>query len=212
MRNPIFYWAVIGVGLFGGRLLFVGRLTKICFRVDGRQECKDWAFCGVDTVRSFGLRFNAVELIAPDVVGMISAILELVYMSVEHIFSIGKIGHRYLLDILVAPAGYERAFRQVGFVIVTGSDWQSVCALVSEDKRNEASCISLACPIALLGDRFEHRSPLAIDNLFMSHSCGFTRKVLIGTVQAAAFVVVVPTQGDRYYSSRRPKWASVHWA
>jgi len=47
---------------------------------------------------------------------------------------------------------------------------------------------------------YGRRSQLAAGNLYMAHRCGFTQKVLIGTLQAAGFAGVASMRrGHPYY-------------
>jgi hypothetical protein len=62
-----------------------------------------------------------------------------------------------------------------------------VCALVAEDKLTEPAYTSPAGPIAPLDILYGHRPPMARGNLYMAHRCGFTEKVLSGTLQTSGF-------------------------
>ena len=62
--------------------------------------------------------------------------------------------------------------------------------LVADDKLTETAYTSPAGPIAPLDILYGHRPSMAKGNLFMAHRCGFTQKVLIGTLQAAGFTTV----------------------
>lgn len=75
-----------------------------------------------------------------------------------------------------------------------------MCKLVAEDKLTEPAYVSPAGPIAPLDILYGHRPPMAQGNLYMAHRCGFTQKVLAGTLQANGFKVVAskarPAQFD----------------
>ena len=71
-----------------------------------------------------------------------------------------------------------------------GSGPQSVCALVAQDKLLDAAYTSPAGTIAPLDILYGHRPPMARGNLYMAHRCGFTQKVLTGTLQASGFAAV----------------------
>jgi hypothetical protein len=66
-------------------------------------------------------------------------------------------------------------------------DLQSVCALIAQDKLTEPAYTSPAGPIAPLDILYGHRPPMARGNLYMAHRCGFTEKVLSGTLQSSGF-------------------------
>jgi hypothetical protein len=74
--------------------------------------------------------------------------------------------------------------------VITCPDLQSVCALVAQDKLTEAAYQSPAGPIAPLDILYGHRPHLARGNLYMAHRCGFTQKLLVGTLQASGFATV----------------------
>jgi hypothetical protein len=61
---------------------------------------------------------------------------------------------------------------------------------VAQDKLTDSAYISPAGPIAPIDILYGHRPAMSRGNLFMSHRCGFTRKVLQDTLQAAGFKTV----------------------
>ena len=63
--------------------------------------------------------------------------------------------------------------------------------LVAQDKLLEPAYMSPAGPIAPIDILYGHRPQIAAGNLFMAHRCGFTRRVLEGTLNAAGFMAVV---------------------
>jgi ubiquinone/menaquinone biosynthesis C-methylase UbiE len=91
------------------------------------------------------------------------------------------------LSIPVALKEFLRVLKPDGFAVITCPDLQSVCALVAADKLTEAAYNSPAGPIAPLDILYGHRPALARGNLFMAHRCGFTQKVLDGTLRASGF-------------------------
>jgi len=74
--------------------------------------------------------------------------------------------------------------------VVTCPDLQEVCRLVAEDKLLEPAYTAPAGPITPLDILYGHRPPMARGNLYMSHRCGFTEKVLIGTLRSCGFKTV----------------------
>ena len=64
----------------------------------------------------------------------------------------------------------------------------------------EPAYTSPAGPIAPLDILYGHRPPMARGNLYMAHRCGFTQKVLTGTLQASGFATVAAKRrGHPYY-------------
>ncbi len=67
---------------------------------------------------------------------------------------------------------------------------KSVCQLVAEDKLTDVAYQSPAVPIAPIDILYGHRGYMANGNLYMSHRCGFTEKVLRATLTANGFISV----------------------
>lgn len=65
-----------------------------------------------------------------------------------------------------------------------------VCALLAEDKLVEAAYNAPAGPITPLDILYGHRPQMARGNLFMAHRCGFTQKVVDGTLRSCGFQTV----------------------
>ena len=99
----------------------------------------------------------------------------------------------------VALAEFKRVLKPDGFVVITCPDLQSVCALVAQDKLLEPAYTSPAGPITPLDILYGHRPPMARGNLYMAHRCGFTQKVLTGTLQAAGFATVAAKRRQHPY-------------
>ena len=107
--------------------------------------------------------------------------------SVDAIFSSHNIEHLYPHEVPVALAEFLRVLKPDGFLVVTCPDLQSVCQLVAEDKLTEAAYTSPAGPIAPIDILYGYRPSMARGNLYMAHRCGFTQKVLSGTLTAGGF-------------------------
>ena len=146
------------------------------------------------------LRLDIDESVKPDVVGTMTDMSAVADASVDAIFSSHNIEHLYPHEVPQALAEFKRVLSPDGFVVITCPDLQSVCALVAEDKLTEPAYTSPAGPITPLDILFGHRPPMARGNLYMAHRCGFTQKVLTGTLQAAGFVTVAAKRrGHPYY-------------
>ena len=110
--------------------------------------------------------------------------------SMDAIFSSHNIEHLYPHEVPVALSEFKRVLKPDGFVVITCPDLRSVCALIAKDKLTEAAYTAPAGPIAPLDILYGHRPAMARGNLFMAHRCGFTERVLSGTLQSAGFAVV----------------------
>jgi predicted SAM-dependent methyltransferase len=136
------------------------------------------------------IRFDIDESVSPDLVGTMTDMSSVGTESVDAIFSSHNIEHLYPHEVPVALGEFSRVLRPGGFVIITCPDLQSVCALVAEDKLTEPAYTSPAGPIAPLDILYGLRASMARGNLYMAHRCGFTQKVLAGTLNAAGFASV----------------------
>ncbi len=123
----------------------------------------------------------------PDVIGTMTDMSSVANASVQAVFSSHNIEHLYPHEVPVALAEFYRVLDDNGIAIITCPDLKSVCALVAEDKLTEAAYTAPAGPIAPLDILYGHRPPMALGNLYMAHRCGFTEKVLRGTLQASGF-------------------------
>ena len=145
------------------------------------------------------IRLDIDPSVLPDVIGTMTQMESIATSSVDAIFSSHNIEHLYPHEIPLALSEFLRVLKPDGFAVITCPDLQSVCALVAEDKLTEPAYISPAGPIAPIDILYGHRPPMANGNLYMSHRCGFTQKVLSGTLQASGFVQVASMQRGAPY-------------
>jgi predicted SAM-dependent methyltransferase len=133
------------------------------------------------------IRLDIDPSVSPDVIGTMTDMSQVLSSSVGAVFSSHNIEHLYPHEVPVALAEFLRVLQDDGFVVITCPDLQSVCALVAEDKLTEPAYESPAGPIAPLDILYGFRRSMAQGNLYMSHRCGFTEKVLRATLQTAGF-------------------------
>lgn len=145
---------------------------------------------GFDTSDWNEIRLDIDESVEPDVTGTMTDLSAVASASVEAIFSSHNIEHLYPHEVPVACREFLRVLKPEGFFVVTCPDLQSVCALVAQDKLTDPAYTAPAGPIAPLDILYGHRPAMARGNLFMAHRCGFTQKLLVGTLQAAGFAAV----------------------
>jgi predicted SAM-dependent methyltransferase len=151
---------------------------------------KDRTTPGFNTPYWREIRFDIDESVSPDVVGTMTDMSQVADGSVDAIFSSHNIEHLYPHEVPVALAEFKRVLAPGGFVVITCPDLQSVCALIAEDKLTDPAYTSPAGPIAPLDILYGHRAAMARGNIYMAHRCGFTQKVLAGTLSAAGFASV----------------------
>jgi SAM-dependent methyltransferase len=146
------------------------------------------------------LRFDIDEIVEPDLVGTMTDMSSVASESVDAVFSSHNIEHLYPHEVPLALREFLRVLKPNGIAVITCPDLQSVCALVAQDKLLEPAYSSPAGPIAPLDILYGLRSSMAQGNLYMAHRCGFTQKVLRGTLQALGFKsVATMARGYPYF-------------
>ena len=151
---------------------------------------KDRTTAGFNSTDWNELRLDIDPNVKPDIVGTMTDMKAVADQSVDAIFSSHNIEHLYPHEVPVALAEFRRVLRPDGFVVITCPDLQSVAALIADDKLTEAAYVSPAGPIAPLDILYGLRAALAQGNLYMAHRCGFTQRVLSGTLRSAGFAAV----------------------
>jgi len=136
------------------------------------------------------LRLDIDASVAPDIIGTMTDMSAVADASVDAIFSSHNIEHLYAHEVPVALAEFLRVLKPDGFLVVTCPDLQEVCRLIAEDKLLDPAYTSPAGPITPLDILYGHRPPMAAGNLYMAHRCGFTEKVLSGTLRTSGFGAV----------------------
>lgn len=157
---------------------------------------KDQTTAGFNTPEWHELRLDIDADVQPDIIGTMTDMSAVADGSVDAIFSSHNIEHLYPHEVPQALAEFKRVLKSDGFVVVTCPDLQSVCALIAADKLIEPAYTSPAGPIAPLDILYGYRAPMARGNLYMAHRCGFTQRVLTGTLQAAGFAMVAAKRRD----------------
>ena len=133
------------------------------------------------------IRLDIDPSVQPDILGTMTDMSLVSDHSVDAIFSSHNIEHLYPHEVPVALAEFTRVLTADGFCVITCPDLKSVCALVAQDKLTETAYDSSAGPIAPIDILYGHRNYMGAGNLFMAHRCGFTEKVLRGTLNACGF-------------------------
>ncbi len=137
------------------------------------------------------LRFDIDANVKPDLVGTMTDMSSVADASMDAIFSSHNIEHLYPHDVPLALKEFLRVLKPDGFLVVTCPDLQEVCRLVADDKLTDAAYYAPAGePISPLDILYGWRLQLARGQLYMAHRCGFTEKVLNGTLRASGFSAV----------------------
>ena len=133
------------------------------------------------------LCFDIDESVKPDLVGTMIDMSSVSSASVNAVFSSHNIEHLYPHEVSLAFAEFLRVLSNDGFAVITCADLQSVCTLNADDKLTEPAYTSPVGPIAPLDILYGLRPSMTKGNLYVTHRCGFTKRVLSGTLQAAGF-------------------------
>lgn len=152
---------------------------------------KDDTTPGFNTPEWNELRLDIDENVKPDIVATMLEMFDVGDESVDAIFSSHNIEHLYAHEVPLALKEFLRVLRPEGFLVATCPDLQSVCALIAEDKLTEPAYTAPAGPITPLDILYGHRRSMSRGNLHMAHRCGFTEKVLLGTLQGSGFSSIV---------------------
>lgn len=142
---------------------------------------------GFNTPEWTEIRLDIDESVQPDVIGTMTDMSAVASESVDAIYSSHNIEHLYPHEVPLAFVEFIRVLKPDGFFVVTCPDLQSVCALIAQDKLTEAAYSSPAGPIAPIDILYGLRSSMMQGNLYMAHRCGFTQKVLTGTLRSSGF-------------------------
>lgn len=169
-------------------------MQKIFLHIGCGPKHKNQTTAAFNTEEWQELRLDIDPAVKPDIVGTMLDMSAVENTSVDAIFSSHNIEHLYPHEVPAALAEFKRVLKPDGFVVITCPDLQSVAALIAEDKLTEAAYTAPAGPIAPLDILYGHRPQLAAGNLYMAHRCGFTKKVLSGTLQSAGFSSVATTR------------------
>jgi len=146
------------------------------------------------------LRFDIDKSVNPDLVGTMTDMSSVNSESVDAVFSSHNIEHLYPHEVPLALAEFLRVLKLEGIAVITCPDLKSVCTLIAEDKLTEPAYTSPAGPIAPIDILYGLRSSMANGNLYMAHRCGFTQKVLAGTLQQCGFkAVATAARGYPYF-------------
>lgn len=146
------------------------------------------------------VRFDIDPGVQPDILGSMTDMSAVASASMDAVFSSHNIEHLYPHDVPVALREFHRVIHPQGFAVITCPDLKSVCALVAEDKLTEPAYQSTMGPIAPIDILYGLRASLQKGNLYMAHRCGFTQKVLSGSLREAGFAsVITAARGAPFY-------------
>lgn len=145
---------------------------------------------GFNTPEWNEIRLDIDASVSPDVIGTMTDMTAIHSESVDAIYSSHNIEHLYPHEVPIACREFLRVLKPDGFLVLTCPDLQSICKLVAENGLTVEAYRSPAGPIAPIDMLYGHRQSLSKGNLYMAHRCGFTQKVLAGTLKSCGFRIV----------------------
>lgn len=145
------------------------------------------------------IRLDVDPSTRPDIVGSMLDMRDVPDESMDAIYSSHNIEHVFPHEVELVMSEFKRVLKPSGFLIITCPDLQEVAKLVAEDRLTDAAYVSPAGPISPLDILYGYRPALAQGNHFMAHKCGFTLKVLIGTLRAAGMQSVLAKKRTRAF-------------
>ena len=133
------------------------------------------------------IRLDIDPVNEPDILGTLLDMSAVANESVDAIYSAHTIEHLYPSEIPAAMAEFLRVLRPDGFAVINCPDLQEAARWIVEDKLMETAYTSQAGPVTPFDIVFSHRQFTGRDKPFMAHHCGFTLKVLLGTLRSNGF-------------------------
>ena len=127
----------------------------------------------------------------PDVIGTMLDMSAMPNESADAIYSSHTIEHLYPNEIPLAMNEFLRVLKPQGYAVITCPDLQAAAEMIVQDKLLETAYTTgsgmVVTPFDIV---YSHREYTGRDKPFMAHHCGFTLKVLNGTLRSNGFVSV----------------------
>ncbi len=163
---------------------------------------KDQTTRGFNTPEWFELRIDTDESVQPDFAGTMMDMSAVADASVDAVFSSHNIQFLYPHQVMVALAEFKRVLKDDGFVVIVCPDLQSACAMITEDKLTETLYTSASGPVAAIDIFYGQRSQMTLGNLNVAHHCGFTQRILAGTLDEAGFPAAACMRRESHFDLR----------
>jgi hypothetical protein len=136
------------------------------------------------------VRFDINPDAKPDLIGTMTNMDAVESGSMDALYSSHNIEHLYPYEVEIALKEFRRVLKDDGFAVITCPDLRSVCTLIANDLLVEPAYMSPSGAISPIDILYGHRPALQAGNHYMAHRCGFTERVLVGTLQQTGFVQV----------------------
>ena len=145
------------------------------------------------------IRFDIDPLVETDLIGTITDMTEVESSSVDAVYSSHNIEHLYAHEVPKALLEFKRVLKTDGFCVITCPDLQEVARLVADERLTETAYMSPAGPITTLDIIYGFRAAISEGNSYMAHRCGFTERVLRGSLNSAGFAYVATMKRPQPY-------------
>lgn len=136
------------------------------------------------------LRLDIDPANEPDIIGTMLDMPAVADASVDAIYSSHTIEHLYPDEIPTAMREFLRVLKPEGFAVITCPDLQAAAQMIADDNLMEVAYQSPGGAVTPFDIVYSHRKFTGRDKPFMAHHCGFTLKVLIGTLRSNGFASV----------------------
>ena len=127
----------------------------------------------------------------PDVIGTMLDMSAVVNESADALYSSHTIEHLYPNEIPQAMKEFLRVLKPQGYAVITCPDLQAAAEMIAQDKLMETAYTTgsgmVVTPFDIV---YSHREYTGRDKPYMAHHCGFTLKVLNGTLRSNGFASV----------------------
>lgn len=133
------------------------------------------------------LRLDIDPANAPDILGSMLDMAAVADESVDAVYSAHTIEHLYPNELPQAIGEMLRVLKPEGHAVITCPDLQAAAQMIADDKLLEVAYTSPGGPVTPFDIVFSHRNFTSRDNPAMAHHCGFTLKVLCGTLRTFGF-------------------------
>jgi len=128
----------------------------------------------------------------PDVIGTMLDMSAMADESADALYSSHTIEHLYPNEIPQAIKEFLRVLKPQGYAVITCPDLQAAAEMIALDKLMETAYTTgsgmVVTPFDIV---YSHREYTGRDKPYMAHHCGFTLKVLNGTLRSNGFASVV---------------------
>jgi len=134
--------------------------------------------------------------VSPDIVADMLDMSMISSSSVDAVFSSHNLEHLYPYQVQIALKEFYRVINDLGFIVITCPNLKPLGKFLSEDKALDTLYESPAGPITAIDVLYGFRPSLAMGNHYMAHRCGFTKTILVSSLNEASFKSTAAIERD----------------